>query len=570
MRRQLPDQRTFDDLGTPLCDVTFVVLDLETTGGSAYDCEITEVGALKFRGGECLGTFQTLVNPGVAIPREIVYLTGITQAMVLPAPKIDSVMPALLEFVGDAVIVGHNVRFDMSFLHANAERLGYGRLRNATVDTCGLARRLVRDEVPNCALATLARHFRTATNPCHRALDDAKATAELFHLFLERATGLGVLALDDLLALPTTAAHPQASKLRWVASLPRSPGVYVFRDGGGRALYVGKAVDLRRRVRSYFAGDERRKIGPLLREARSLDHIVCANELHAAVLEVRMIQQLRPRYNRQAKNPGGAVYLKLTLDERFPRLSVVRVAKRDDGCVYLGPLASTKAAKLVAEAIESAVPLRRCTVKSPRRGAVGPWRDAPCAPAQLGVAACPCAGTVDDEGYMAVATLAARAMTVEPALVLEPLSARMRALAHAGRYEEAAAIRDRAGAFSRAIRKQWRLDSFRRAGRVHVEVDGEGGAIVDSGVLVSSWGATEAFCEDLWAASPREPSQNDAVGPTPRELADEVAIVAAWIESRAAKGTLRLVEAGGLWWPAQRIPTFEPVGRRGRGVRSAA
>src|SRR3954466_5046313 len=108
-------QRSFDDMGTPLCDVTFVVLDLETTGGSANTCAITEVGAIKFRGGECLGTFQTLVNPGVAIPPEITYLTGITEAMVLPAPPIERVLPAFLEFIGGGIIVGHNVRFDLSF-----------------------------------------------------------------------------------------------------------------------------------------------------------------------------------------------------------------------------------------------------------------------------------------------------------------------------------------------------------------------------------------------------------------------------------------------------------------------
>lgn len=180
-------QRSFDDLGQPLTEVTFVVVDLETTGGSPQDCRITEVGALKLRGGECLGTFQTLVNPGTAIPPQIVYLTGITEAMVAPAPPIDSVLPALAEFIGDAVIVGHNVRFDLGFLRANLRRLGYPALTNPSVDTCSLARRLVRDEVPNCKLSTLARHFRTAANPCHRALDDAKATGEVFHYLLETA-----------------------------------------------------------------------------------------------------------------------------------------------------------------------------------------------------------------------------------------------------------------------------------------------------------------------------------------------------------------------------------------------
>jgi DNA polymerase-3 subunit epsilon len=140
-------QRSFDDLGTPLRDVTFCVLDLETTGGSPTDCSITEIGAVKVRGGECLGTFQTLVNPGRAIPPEITVLTGITQAMVVRAPRVESVLPTFLEFLGDAVVVGHNVRFDLGFLAAALERDERPRLTNAVVDTVALARRLVRDEV---------------------------------------------------------------------------------------------------------------------------------------------------------------------------------------------------------------------------------------------------------------------------------------------------------------------------------------------------------------------------------------------------------------------------------------
>ena len=161
------------------------------------------------------------------------------------------------------------------------------------------------------------------------------------------------------------AAHPQAAKLRLTDHLPRKPGVYLFRDGGGRTLYVGKATDLRARVRSYFSGDDRRKVGQLLREVERIDHVVCPSPLEAAVLEVRLIHRLEPRFNRQSTTWRRYCYLKLT-DEAFPRLSVVR-AIRDDGALYLGPLPSNKAAKRVAEAIETAVPLRRCT-GSPGKG----------------------------------------------------------------------------------------------------------------------------------------------------------------------------------------------------------
>ncbi|MCP3976811.1 MAG: endonuclease, partial [bacterium] len=213
-------QRSFHDLGTPLFDVSFVILDLETTGATAASCEITEMGAVKYRAGELEGTFQTLVNPNALIPPTITVLTGITQAMVIDAPKIDEAMASLLEFIGGAVIVGHNIRFDMSFLNAAAQRLGYGKLPNRTVDTLGLARRLVHSEVRNLKLSSLAAHFRSPTKPNHRALEDAKATAHVFFELLERAGSVGATYLEDLLRLPTAKGRPHYDKLSLTDRLP--------------------------------------------------------------------------------------------------------------------------------------------------------------------------------------------------------------------------------------------------------------------------------------------------------------------------------------------------------------
>ena len=536
-------QGSFDDLGIPLAEVTFVVIDLETTGGSPASCAITEVGAVKFRGGTLLGTLQTLVNPGLPIPPEITYLTGITEAMVLPAPRIEQVLAALVSFVGDSVIVGHNVRFDLGFLAAAMDRLGWPRFANVVVDTYALARRLVRDEVVNCKLGTLADHLRATHRPTHRALDDAWATAEVLHALLERAGSMGVLGLDDLVALPKIGRHPQVAKLKLTARLPRAPGVYLFRDVAGRVLYVGKATDLRRRVRSYFSSDDRRKVGPLLREAARIDHVVCAGDLEASVLEVRLIHQFEPRYNRRTKHWRRYAYLKLTLDERFPRLSVVKAPRSGDGCLYVGPLPSSGAARMVAEAIYTAVPLRRCTA---RPGSVP--NAAPCTPAQLGVATCPCAGTVSEEDYRAVVRTVVDGLTSEPAVLLDPLAARMRALALAGRYEEAADVRDRAAALARALTRQRRLDALRRAGRLEVEVAGEGLAVLEGGLLERTW-------PDGLGENDRPPG----AGPLPRNLADEAGAIVAWLESRAAR--VRVVRCdGGLAWPLPRLPSFEPIG----------
>jgi DNA polymerase-3 subunit epsilon len=536
-------QRSFDDLGVPLSETTFCVVDVETTGGSPLTGAITEVGAVKLRGGECLGTFQTLVNPGMAIPREIVVLTGITEAMVIPAPPMEQVLPSLLEFAGDAVLVGHNVRYDLGFLNAELTRAGRARLSNRFVDTCSLARRLVKEEVPDCRLSTLASRLRLGHRPTHRALDDALATGDLLHLLLERAGSLGVLGLDDLLQLPTIQGHPELNKLRLTNHLPRGPGVYLFRGRGGRVLYVGKATNLRARVRSYFSSERRRKVDQLLREMEAVDHISCAGPLEAAVLEVRLIHQHLPPFNRRVKSWRRYAYLKLTLNERFPRLSVVRRHRPGDGCLYLGPLPSTSAARLLAEAIESAVPLRRCTAQPGRQQRTGP-----CAPAQLGVALCPCAGQVSDAEYAAVVQRAVRGLTVAPALLLEPLATRMADLAAAERFEEAADMRDRAAALARTLARQRRLETLRRSGRVEVE-DACGRRLVLAGGRLLDGPLLAPEVDD------------DPGAPVPCELVDELGCVAAWLDAEAPR--LRLVACDGeLASSLPRLPSYEP--RRGK------
>ena len=560
-------QRSFDDLGTPLSQVTFCVLDLETTGGDAATCAITEVGAIKVRGGEVLGTFQTLVNPGQTIPPSITVLTGITQSMVLPAPAIDEVLPTLLEFLGGTVLVGHNLRFDVSFLDAALVRAGRPRLGLRTVDTCALARRLVRDEVPNCRLSTLADRLRLDHRPSHRALDDAVATADLLHALLERAAAFGVTGLDDLLVLPRLGGHPQVAKLKLTSGLPRRPGVYVFRDRGGRALYIGKATDLRSRVRSYFSSDDRRKIGPMLREAAAIDHHLCRSALEAAVLESRLLHALAPRYNRQGTRWNKAAYIRLDRAEAYPRLAVAR-SHRGRGLV-LGPLPSTRVARLAIEAIETVAPLRRCSTKL-RVGAGDPSfvapRAAPCAPAQLGVSLCPCAGGVATERYDAVVDRVVRGLTVDPGALLEPLGERVGALAAAERYEEAADMRDRAAALALALRRGRRFDALRGAGRVELELPGGIGVVLERGVLRAVWGdgelpGTAGPVGRGLVAEPEAPPPAGAV--LPAEAADELTAVASFLDRYATK--VRVLSVEGEWaTPLPALPTFRP----GKGVVS--
>jgi DNA polymerase-3 subunit epsilon len=540
-------QRSFDDLGTPLRDVTFCVVDLETTGGRPED-QITEIGAVKYRGGELLGTFQTLIDPGVAIPPSITVLTGITEAMVLRAPRVSEVLPTFVEFCGDAVLVGHNVGFDTGFLNRALAAAGWPRLSQRVVDTLSLTRRLLGDELPNCRLDTAASRLRLAHRPSHRALDDALATADLLHVLLERAGTIGVLGLDDLLALPTIAGHPQARKLKLTTSLPRQPGVYLFLDRDGRVLYVGKATDLRSRVRSYFSSDRRRKVAQLLRETERIEHLVCPGPLEPEVTELRLIAEHQPRFNRHATAPDRYVYLKLTLGERFPRVAIARRVT-DDGGLYLGPISSSRQARLAIDAIEQASAIRRCTRRSPGRGRLA--CATPCTPAQLGVSACPCSGFTCERDYVAVVEGVRLGLTEQPASLLGPLRDRMFRLAADERFEEAADVRDRAGALAAVLERQQRIDTLRRAGRVALTTNDGARLDLAGGRLAASVPAGTPPTLTMTEAVP------DADGPLRKSAVDEVLCVSGWLRRNAPR--LRLEAVEGEWSErAVPLPRFEP------------
>jgi DNA polymerase-3 subunit epsilon len=538
-------QPSFDDLSTPLFDVTFCVLDLETTGGSPADCEITEIGAVKFRGGELVGTFQTLVDPGLPIPPSITILTGITQIMVIDAPKIAVALPSFLEFIGDAVIVGHNVRFDLSFLNAAAMRLGYGRLENKSTDTAGLARRLVRPEVRNLRLQTLAAHFRSPTTPNHRALEDARATAHVFHALLERAGSLGVTNLDDLLQLPTARGSAHYSKIRLTEALPRRPGVYIFKDRHGTPIYVGKASNLRSRVRQYFYGDTRKSVANMMNELDSIEHQICDTVLEAEVTELRLIHAHRPRHNRRSRPPKTSHFVKLT-EEEFPRLSVVRTLK-DNALAYLGPFRSKRAADEVVLAIWDAIPIRRCRSRSGSRSGK-------CAAAQMGLASCPCDGSLEASAYATVVDLLLSALDHSPAILLDRLTERMNRLADEQRYEEAAWARDRHDALVKALRRAWEWRSLARAGWVEIEGHDAATAVIDHGTLVETRPPGEP---PRLRNSPPEPVDVPVVAPSV-EAGEEAAIIWRWLMSNP----VMLKECTGTFaYPLQQVERLQVVRR---------
>lgn len=534
-------QGTLDELGTPLRAVEFVVVDLETTGGSPGTCEITEVGAVRVRGGEVVGEFQTLVRPQAAIPPFIAVLTGITDGLVAGSPPISSVLPAFLDFARGSVLVAHNAPFDVGFLRRNAERLAVPWPGFAVVDTARLARRaLTRDEAPNCKLATLARLFHTETEPCHRALADARATVGVLHGLLERLGGLGVQSLEELVAYSARVPETVRRKRHLADGLPQSPGVYVFRDGLGRALYVGKATDLRARVRSYFtAAETRHRMAEMVTVAERVEVIPCPTLLEAEVRELRAIRALEPRYNRRSRRPRGELWLRLTR-EGFPRLSITR--SDDDGAAgssHLGPFSTRRAAETVLTALHDAVPLRQCTARIPVRTA--PTGTA-CTLAHLGRCGAPCDGSETREAYAVHVRRYALAIAGDPEDLLASLTARVERLAVAGRYEDAARQRDRVSAVVRALHRRQRLvalTSVEELVAARRRDDGWEIVVVRHGRLVATTVTPVGF-------DPRpsvQAARLTADAATERPTAEESEILLRWLE---LPGT-RLVEVSGPW-----------------------
>ncbi len=448
-------QQTFEAIEPLLADTTFVVVDLETTGGSPTQCAITEIGAVKVRGGEVLGEFHTLVDPGVAIPPFIAVLTGITDAMVAGAPSPAQAVPSFVEFARGAVLVAHNAGFDVGFLRTACERLGVAWPDPPVLDTVRLARQVLsRDEAPNVKLATLARLFRASVQPEHRALADARATVDVLHGLLERVGNRGVHTLGELTEWQRQVTPAQREKRHLAESVPATAGVYLVRGGGDRVLYVGKSRNLRARVRTYFtAAETRRRMAEMVAVADRVEVVVCDTVVEAEVRELRLIAAHTPPYNRRSKHPERELWVKLTV-EPFPRLSVVR-AVRPDGAAYLGPFTSRKQAVAAIEAMHRAVPLRQCTDRLPAHPA-----GSACVLAELGRCGAPCAGAETADAYARHVAALQAAWTGDPTPLLAPAQAQMHRLAQAERYEQAAVERDRSALLLRALDRAQRRGAF--------------------------------------------------------------------------------------------------------------
>jgi DNA polymerase III subunit epsilon len=379
-------------------EATYVVVDLETTGLRPGRSGICEIGAVRLRAFEVEAEFQTLVDPGMPIAAGASAVTGLRNEQLRGAPRPAEAVRSFLAFAGDAVLVAHNARFDLAFLDRETELLTGTRIGSAVVDTVRLARTLLAGRVAGFGLAQLAWFVDTTEKPCHRALPDARATAELLLALIGLAQERGARTVADLTALAATRTRRLLDKRHLAFGAPSRPGVYLFLGRNGQVLYVGRARDLRSRLRSYFRSDRQRPaVEAALAAAERIEWRVTGSEFEAALEELRLIRDLRPPGNARVSRPERQVWLR-------QRGEAVVASTRPSP---VGPLRSRRTAQLAARVL------------------------------------------LPDE-------------LARPETALPRLRRRLRDLADARRFEDAGRLRDRIAALERVCRELKRLDRVRR------------------------------------------------------------------------------------------------------------
>lgn len=326
----------------------FAVIDVETTGGGINGNRLTEICIVLLRGSVIIDKFTSLINPEEEIPRYITALTGIDNRMLEDAPKFHEVAKKVEELTRDAIFVAHNVNFDYNVLRNEFRELGfeYTRKKLCTV-------RLSRKLIPGLFSYSLGRLCDSISIPIsnrHRAEGDTDATVILFQR---------LLSLDDNFKLINSFLHvrsrqatlPPHIEAEQINELPESPGTYLFKDRQHKVIYVGKAINIKKRVVSHFY-DRMSKEYHLGQETFHIDHETTGNELIALLLEAECIRKYYPKFNRAQKRPGPVYQIVSYTNQRgILQLAMEKTNKFREsvGIFYSRALAQEKLEQLCRE-----------------------------------------------------------------------------------------------------------------------------------------------------------------------------------------------------------------------------
>ncbi len=439
------------DSSQSLANLDYVAFDVETTGLKPYSQRIIEIGAIRYRGGREDDRFCTLVQPDRALPAQIVSLTRITDDLLEDAPRFAAIAEALLAFLGNDLIVGHNISFDLAFLDAELRRAGQPITLNPRLDTLHLAQRILRGQ-RRWNLDAVARAVGVPLpGKRHRAEPDAQITAAVLTALLRRAPEAGLHTVDDLLRVGGARGTAYAGdnsqiavgrgravmERAWLDAIPHLPGCYLMHDANDMIIYVGKAKDLKNRVSSYYSQTlgETKKPG-LLESIARIETIVVGSELEALLLESQLIRRYDPRYNVQGRRYEQYPYIKIDLADAWPRIRRTRRRNDADGAAYFGPFRHPRAVKQVLDTIFDVMPIRTCRpqIKDPEK------RWPACLRLTLGQCLGPCVGQTTQAEYQLLIADLLRYFAGDANVLIARLQAQREALQNRGYSAKAAQL----------------------------------------------------------------------------------------------------------------------------------
>jgi DNA polymerase III subunit epsilon len=424
----------------PVSDATFCVLDVETTGMSAYSNRVIEIGIVKINRLKIIEKYQTLINPGSEIPYFITQLTGIKNSDVYDAPYFDEVINKIRDFIKDSILVAHNAPFDLSFLKREFFQCGVDKILNPSLCTLRLARKLY-PHFRSKSLGSVVKNLNIAHKNVHRALGDATVTAKiLLKMIKELEVNHNVQSVTDLLNFQYTPLAKDGYKLikkklvNDYAKLPDSPGVYFFKNSKDEIIYVGKAKSLKDRVKNYFSSSSLSKTKRIVRQADKIDFEITNSELTALLYEAELIKIHNPRHNVQLKKYGQTYFLRINRDEDFPAVDTCGKFEFD-GMDYFGPYTNKETVTNLAELIKKTFTIRECDSKEFKKGKE-------CYLSQLYRCTAPCVNKNIKEDYLKELDNVYDFLSGKNQLALNRLINKMKELSDKKKYEEAAQMRD--------------------------------------------------------------------------------------------------------------------------------
>ncbi|MCE2754737.1 MAG: DEDD exonuclease domain-containing protein [Ignavibacteriae bacterium] len=541
-------------------EVPIIVVDVETTGHDAEDHRIMEIACVVIQGGEIVKEYSELINPHQFIPPFIEQMTGISNAMAATGSEAHEIMPTISEMLAmpGAIFAAHNVSFDWNFIQRSLRRLNLSIPLIPQLCTCKLARRILPMSLKK-NVGAVASHFGIEIKNRHRALGDAKATALFLLQFLESLESeYDIETIDELLRFQNKRIeqfHTPPAAIKRVestlAELPDEPGVYKMLDKDNNILYVGKAKNLKERVRSYFqAGAQHpQKIARMVKQVHAIHHEVTGTELAALLLESKEIKRIKPQFNTASKKMRRFPFLRLNVNDPFPRLEWSPTIM-NDGAEYFGPFRSGTLAREVVETVYRSFGLRQCTEML--RPSV---EKQPCFYHQIKRCGAPCAEIQSREEYLQEVDRARHFLSGSGGGLLERMEEEMLLEAEALRFENATMLRNRLNELRRLFDRRAEVSTsvthnntiiildansrdktievfFIKAGKLaHQEIIGR----------KADLSRFHALMEELYYTDSSGPVNDIVERLDPIEV-DEIQIITSWIHRHSTSATILYAE----------------------------